>query len=139
MVERIILCSGKVYYDLEEARRKTGDERRSAIIRLEQFYPFPEARLRELMTTYPKAKEVIWTQEEPQNMGGWTFVEPRLRRLLPGCERPRYVGRAPSASPATGSYTIHELEQRRLVQEALMLDRQQATATSKVPKMGTDA
>ncbi|MBA3442860.1 MAG: hypothetical protein H0T92_23680, partial [Pyrinomonadaceae bacterium] len=137
-VERIVLCSGKVYYDLDEARRKAGDGR-SAILRLEQFYPFPEVRLRELMATYPNAQEVVWTQEEPRNMGGWTFVEPRLMNLLPNCERPRYVGRSPSASPATGSYTIHELEQRRLVQEALMLDVQQATATSKVPKMGTDA
>jgi 2-oxoglutarate dehydrogenase E1 component len=117
-VRRIILCSGKVYYDLNAGRRKSGDER-VAILRLEQFYPFPEARLREIFRSYPNATQLVWAQEEPRNMGGWTFVEPRLLNMLPGCERPFYVGRAASASPATGSYTIHELEQRRIVDQAL--------------------
>jgi 2-oxoglutarate dehydrogenase E1 component len=117
-VRRIILCSGKVFYDLNTARRKSGDERVS-ILRLEQFYPFPEQRLREIFRTYPNATQLVWAQEEPKNMGGWTFVEPRLMNMLPGCERPFYVGRAASASPATGSYTIYELEQRHLVDQAL--------------------
>ncbi|HEY0406041.1 MAG TPA: 2-oxoglutarate dehydrogenase E1 component, partial [Pyrinomonadaceae bacterium] len=117
-VRRLVLCSGKVFYDLNAARRKTEDDH-VAIIRLEQFYPFPEQRLREIFSGYPNATQLVWTQEEPKNMGGWTFVEPRLLNLLPRCQRPYYVGRAASASPATGSYTIHELEQRRLVEEAL--------------------
>jgi 2-oxoglutarate dehydrogenase complex dehydrogenase (E1) component-like enzyme len=117
-VRRLVLCSGKVFYDLNVARKKSGDDH-VAIIRLEQFYPFPEQRLREIFGHYPNATQLVWTQEEPKNMGGWTFVEPRLLNLLKGCERPFYVGRAASASPATGSYTIHELEQRRLVEEAL--------------------
>ncbi|MDX6694199.1 MAG: multifunctional 2-oxoglutarate metabolism enzyme [Blastocatellia bacterium] len=117
-VRRIVLCSGKVFYDLNAARKKTGDDH-VAIIRLEQFYPFPEQRLREIFSGYPNATQLVWTQEEPKNMGGWTFVEPRLMNMLPKCSRPFYVGRAASASPATGSYTIHELEQRRLVEEAL--------------------
>jgi 2-oxoglutarate dehydrogenase E1 component len=117
-VRRIVLCSGKVFYDLNLARKKSGDDH-VAIIRLEQFYPFPEARLREIFGRYANATQLVWTQEEPRNMGGWTFVEPRLMNLLRGCQRPFYVGRAASASPATGSYTIHELEQRRLVEEAL--------------------
>jgi 2-oxoglutarate dehydrogenase E1 component len=117
-VRRIVLCSGKVFYDLNLARKKSGDTH-VAIIRLEQFYPFPEARLREIFNSYPAATQLVWTQEEPRNMGGWAFVEPRLMNLLRGCQRPFYVGRAASASPATGSYTIHELEQRRLVEEAL--------------------
>ena len=117
-VRRIVLCSGKVYYDLNAGRRKSGDER-VALLLLEQFYPFPEARLRELFSSYPNATQLIWAQEEPKNMGGWTFVEPRLMNMLPGCARPYYVGRAASASPATGSYTIHELEQRRIVDQAL--------------------
>jgi 2-oxoglutarate dehydrogenase E1 component len=120
-VRRIVLCSGKVYYDLNAARKKSGDER-VAIVRLEQFYPFPEQRLREIFSGYADATQLVWTQEEPQNMGGWNFVQPRLMNLMPRCERPYYVGRAPSASPATGSYTIHELEQRRLVDQALTED-----------------
>jgi 2-oxoglutarate dehydrogenase E1 component len=117
-VRRIVLCSGKVFYDLNAARKKTNDDH-VAIIRLEQFYPFPEQRLREMFSGYPNATQLVWAQEEPKNMGGWTFVEPRLLGMLKGCQRPFYVGRAASASPATGSYTIHELEQRRLVEEAL--------------------
>ena len=117
-VRRIILCSGKVFYDLNAGRKKSGDER-VAILRLEQFYPFPEGRLREIFRNYPNATQLVWAQEEPKNMGGWTFVEPRLMNMLPGCERPFYVGRAASASPATGSYTIYELEQRHLVDQAL--------------------
>ncbi|HYX40422.1 MAG TPA: hypothetical protein VE821_01930, partial [Pyrinomonadaceae bacterium] len=120
-VERIVLCSGKVFYDLNAARLKI-DDRRVAIVRLEQFYPFPEAALREIFAAYPNATQLVWAQEEPKNMGGWTFVEPRLMNMLPKCERPYYVGRAASASPATGSYTIHELEQRALVDEALTTD-----------------
>ena len=94
---------------------------RIAIIRLEQFYPFPLRALTEAIAGYPKAKELVWCQEEPKNMGGWSFMESRLENLLPRCERPRYVGRAPSASPATGSYAVHLQEQERLVQEALSI------------------
>jgi 2-oxoglutarate dehydrogenase E1 component len=120
-VRRIVLCAGKVYYDLNAARLKT-DDRRVAIIRLEQLYPFPEKLLRETFARYPNAEQLVWAQEEPKNMGGWTFVEPRLMNLLPRCERPVYVGRAASASPATGSYKVHEMEQRQLVNQALTTD-----------------
>jgi multifunctional 2-oxoglutarate metabolism enzyme len=119
-VEKIVLCSGKVYYDLNEARKKSG-ESRLAIVRLEQFYPFPLTRLREVLAAYPNAKTLVWAQEEPRNMGGWTFVEPRLENILPQFERPHYVGRVASASPATGSYAIHQLEQAKLVEEALTI------------------
>ncbi|MFL6254860.1 MAG: multifunctional oxoglutarate decarboxylase/oxoglutarate dehydrogenase thiamine pyrophosphate-binding subunit/dihydrolipoyllysine-residue succinyltransferase subunit [Pyrinomonadaceae bacterium] len=117
-VRRIVVCGGKVFYDLAAARKKTGDER-VAIVRLEQFYPFPERALREIFATYEQATQLVWCQEEPKNYGGWQFVEPRLAGLLPSCERPFYAGRAASASPATGSYTIHELEQRKLIDDAL--------------------
>ena len=117
-VERIVLCSGKVYYDLLEARKKSG-ELQTCILRLEQFYPFPLKALKESLAAFPNATQLVWAQEEPKNMGGWTFVEPRLENLLTGCARPIYVGRAPSASPATGSYSIHQLEQARLVEIAL--------------------
>jgi 2-oxoglutarate dehydrogenase E1 component len=128
-VRRIVLCSGKVYYDLNVARKKSNDER-VAILRLEQFYPFPEQRLREIFSSYPNGTQLVWTQEEPQNMGGWNFVQPRLMNLMQRCDRPYYVGRAASASPATGSYTIHEMEQRRLVDQALTEDAPFMSGTS---------
>jgi 2-oxoglutarate dehydrogenase complex dehydrogenase (E1) component-like enzyme len=113
-VTRIVLCSGKVYYDLDAARANPN----VALVRLEQFYPFPGNRLIELFAEYENAKEIFWTQEEPQNMGGWSFVEPRLREIKPEKMTLRYVGRSASASPATGSYAIHNLEQQQIVDEA---------------------
>jgi 2-oxoglutarate dehydrogenase E1 component len=117
-VRKIVLCSGKVYYDLIEARKKAA-ERNVAVVRLEQFYPFPLTSIREMLARYENAHELVWAQEEPQNMGGWTFMQERLENLLPSCERPRYVGRSASASPATGSYSIHQKEQAQLVADAL--------------------
>jgi 2-oxoglutarate dehydrogenase E1 component len=110
-VTRVVLCSGKVYYDLIDARKKSED-RSVAVVRLEQLYPFPSQILRETLAKYPNAKELVWAQEEPQNMGGWTFIRDRLNN-------PKYVGRSSSASPATGSYSIHQKEQTELVSEAL--------------------
>ena len=129
-VKRIVLCSGKVFYDLNAAREESQD-RRVAIVRLEQFYPFPAERLKEIFASYPNATQIFWTQEEPQNMGGWTFVEPRLREIKDDLSL-RYVGRTASASPATGSYAIHELEQRKLVDDALLKeDADEISAASK--------
>ncbi|HYJ92751.1 MAG TPA: multifunctional oxoglutarate decarboxylase/oxoglutarate dehydrogenase thiamine pyrophosphate-binding subunit/dihydrolipoyllysine-residue succinyltransferase subunit [Pyrinomonadaceae bacterium] len=117
-VNRIVLCSGKVFYDIDAAREKA-EAGRAAVIRLEQFYPFPTEAFKQLFASYPNAKQFVWTQEEPQNMGGWTFVQNRIRALLPSGADLRYVGRSSSASPATGSYAIHELEQKQLVEQAL--------------------
>jgi 2-oxoglutarate dehydrogenase complex dehydrogenase (E1) component-like enzyme len=119
-VKRIVLCSGKVFYDLNEARKKSGEDR-VTIVRVEQFYPFPLSSLTEVLAGYPKAKDLVWCQEEPKNMGAWTFMESRLENLLSRCERPRYLGREASASPATGSYAVHQQEQERLVKEALTI------------------
>src|SRR5437868_15523255 len=88
-VRRIVLCSGKVFYDLNAARKKSGDER-VAIVRLEQFYPFPEKRLREIFASYPSATQLVWAQEEAKNLGGWTFGEPRRRKMLQYCQHPIY-------------------------------------------------
>jgi 2-oxoglutarate decarboxylase len=119
-VERILLCSGKVYYDLAaELQRRPEVQGRIAIIRLEQFYPFPLSLLQRWIAAYPAAQELCWVQEESQNMGGWSFMRPRLEALLGDQLELRYVGRAASASPATGSYTIHQLEQARFIGEAL--------------------
>jgi 2-oxoglutarate dehydrogenase E1 component len=118
LIEKVVLCSGKVYYDLMDAREKSG-EKRVAVLRLEQFYPFPLLSLRETLARYSNAKELAWVQEEPQNMGGWTFVQPRLEDLLSACQRPSYIGRTASASPATGSYSIHQKEEAQILAEAL--------------------
>jgi 2-oxoglutarate dehydrogenase complex dehydrogenase (E1) component-like enzyme len=120
-IKRIVLCSGKVFYDLNDARKKA-EERRVAIVRLEQFYPFPLKVIKETIARYASASELVWCQEEPKNMGGWTFMESRLENLMTRCDRPRYVGRAESPSPATGSYAVHVKEQEKLVSEALTID-----------------
>ena len=117
-IKRIVLCSGKVFYDLNNAREKINNDT-VAIVRLEQFYPFPAKRLKEIFDECPNATEIFWTQEEAQNMGGWFFVEPRISTIKKENMHLKYVGRAPSASPATGSYSIHGLEQKQLVDEAL--------------------
>ncbi len=118
-IKRIVFCSGKVFYDLEAAREDSVNLD-VAIVRLEQFYPFPASKLNEIIASYPNASEILWTQEEPKNMGGWAFVEPRLREIKPENLSLRFVGRAASASPATGSYAIHELEQRKIMDHSLI-------------------
>jgi 2-oxoglutarate dehydrogenase E1 component len=126
-VKRIVLCSGKVFYDLDAAREESvvGDV---AVVRVEQFYPFPAAKLTEIFASYTNASEVVWTQEEPQNMGGWTFVEPRITAILPANASLQYIGRTASASPATGSYAIHNLEQSKLVNDSLNIASNESSA-----------
>jgi 2-oxoglutarate dehydrogenase E1 component len=118
-VKRVVVCSGKVYYDLEAAREES-DKGDVAVVRLEQFYPFPAAALKDIVASYANTREIVWTQEEPQNMGGWTFVQDRLRDIAPKTMAVRYVGRTASASPATGSYAIHQLEQKQIVDDSLL-------------------
>lgn len=114
-VKRIILCSGKVYYDLLNYRtqRKIDD---AAIVRIEQLYPFAEKKLREMLKPFPKSAKYVWCQEEPENMGAWTFIEPRLRTIF--CTEVAYSGREASASPAVGALARHKREQARLVADA---------------------
>jgi 2-oxoglutarate dehydrogenase E1 component len=119
-VERVIVCSGKVYYDLQAEREKRGEER-LAILRLEQFYPFPQTLLQQWLAAYTRARQLFWVQEEPRNMGGWWFMRSRLEALTRAGQELRYVGRTASASPATGSYRLHQLEQHEFLQEALGL------------------
>jgi 2-oxoglutarate dehydrogenase E1 component len=122
-VRRLILCSGKVYFDLLAERRKRKLEE-IAILRVEQLYPFPFSSLRVELLQYPNA-EVVWCQEEPENMGAWTFVDRRIERALTGlgvkAARPIYIGRSEAASPATGSARNHVKEQAELVDRALTL------------------
>jgi 2-oxoglutarate dehydrogenase complex dehydrogenase (E1) component-like enzyme len=117
-VRKVVLCSGKIYYDLIEARKKSG-ELRVAIVRVEQFYPFPLRSVRELLAKYANAERFVWAQEEPHNMGGWTFMRERLESLLDDPAKLSYVGRDASASPATGSYSVHQKEQGEIVSHAL--------------------
>ncbi|MDQ2747367.1 MAG: hypothetical protein M3T96_08920, partial [Acidobacteriota bacterium] len=127
-VKRIVVCSGKVFYDLDLARTDSHDDR-VAIVRLEQFYPFPKEKLQEVFASYPNSEQIFWTQEEPKNMGGWTFVENRLEEIK-GEKSLKYVGRDASASPATGSYAIHNLEQEKIVNESLIKDTDEISAAS---------
>jgi 2-oxoglutarate dehydrogenase E1 component len=113
-VTRVLLCSGKVYYDLARKRDELATSH-VAIVRLEQFYPWPGDQLATVLARYRGCREWVWVQEESQNMGGWTFVEPRLRAMGFPFE---YVGRDASASPATGSHHVHEREQELLVRGA---------------------
>ena len=123
-VRRVVICTGKVYYDLLAQRRERAVND-VALIRLEQLYPFPERTLGRVLAPYPNAT-VIWCQEEPENMGAWSFVDRRIERVLLGLEghksrRPRYVGRTEAASPATGLARTHLAEQSALVGDALGL------------------
>jgi len=114
--KRVVLCSGKVYYDLVERRKQLG-EKATAICRVEQLYPLHGERLKEIVGAHAPDADLVWCQEESENMGAWSYIEPRLRRLL-GREI-RYAGRDASSSPSTGSHAIHELEQRDLVDRAI--------------------
>ena len=114
----LVLCSGKVYYDLLAEALKRGDER-PPIARVEQLYPFPDHELRELLSRYPSLTEVVWTQEEPRNMGPWTFMEQRLSPILPPGVYLRYVGRPERAAPSEGYLSVHTVEQARIVADAL--------------------
>ncbi|HKB39751.1 MAG TPA: 2-oxoglutarate dehydrogenase E1 component, partial [Gemmataceae bacterium] len=141
-VQKVIFCSGKIYYDLAEAKAKHKDGQRVAIVRIEQFYPFHEEAIRQVVGRYRKAKEWAWVQEESQNMGGWSFMEPRLRALLG--QDVHYIGRDASASPATGSRQIHLREQKELIEAAiqgtgphLVRAGSRSRGTPRVPATGT--
>ncbi|HWQ13162.1 MAG TPA: 2-oxoglutarate dehydrogenase E1 component [Roseiflexaceae bacterium] len=126
-VTRLVLCSGKVYVDVLAAQGAGGTPG-VAVARVEELYSFPADELREVVAGYPHLREVVWLQEEPQNMGAWGYMEPRLRALLDPALELHYVGRSPSASPAEGSLALHTLEQNRIVQEALHSALQPASA-----------
>ena len=119
-VERVILCSGKVYYDLlEERLRRFGDARLpAALVRVEQLYPFPAERVEAVLRRFREARTVVWCQEEPMNMGAWTFVRERLRSALCGDQELVYAGRPESASPAVGSLRLHKEGQAALLRTA---------------------
>ncbi len=122
-VKRVVLCSGKVYYDLYAERNERGIDD-IAIVRIEQLYPFPAVSLKEQLERYQNA-DVVWCQEEPANMGAWTFIDRRIEAILEDIDgvakRPSYAGRVEAASPATGLAKRHAKEQAALVDQALHL------------------
>jgi 2-oxoglutarate dehydrogenase E1 component len=119
-VTRVVLCTGKVAYDALGHRDTLGDAGRGvAVVRVEQLYPWPETTIQTVLDRYPNARDVVWLQEEPENMGAWSFVHSRLHRLLRDTHTLRHVSRAESASPATGSVALHQLEQRDLLTRSI--------------------
>ena len=113
-VKRVVFCAGKVYYDL--LAKPVADD--IAIVRLEELYPWPHSALSAVLDRYPKATELVWAQEEPKNMGAWSYVAPRLRGSAGNAVVIRYVGRPERASPAEGYPQAHAEEQARIVAEA---------------------
>ena len=144
-VRRLVLCSGKVSYDLLDARDAAGD-RDTAIVRIEQLYPFPGEPLVKRLQAMTALEDVVWAQEEPKNNGAWFFVEPYIEECLAAAKsavkRARYAGRRASASPATGLAKRHQAEQAALVADALghnvreELRRQRSTQTTATPVAG---
>ncbi|HUA95020.1 MAG TPA: multifunctional oxoglutarate decarboxylase/oxoglutarate dehydrogenase thiamine pyrophosphate-binding subunit/dihydrolipoyllysine-residue succinyltransferase subunit, partial [Acidimicrobiales bacterium] len=130
-VRRVVLCSGKVAAEAVDRRaRRMADQPRAAgdpsigpaevaVVRVEQLYPWPQDSIMEVLGRYPATSEVVWLQEEPENMGAWSFVHSRLHRLLGGRYSLRHVSRAESASPATGSGALHQVEQADLLDRAI--------------------
>ena len=123
-IKRVVMCSGKVYYDLLEERDRRGISD-IYILRFEQFYPFPAISAVKELERFKNA-EMVWCQEEPKNQGGWSFMEPNLEwvlsRINAAASRPRYIGRASSASPATGLASTHKNQQEALINEALSFE-----------------
>ncbi|MFM2484133.1 2-oxoglutarate dehydrogenase E1 component [Celerinatantimonas yamalensis] len=119
-VEQIVMCAGKVYYDLLDARRKA-EQTNVAIIRIEQLYPFPYEDISQLLEKYQHVKQFVWCQEEPQNQGAWYCSQHHFFAAIPDNAKLRYAGREASASPAVGYMSLHLEQQRALVQDALTI------------------
>ena len=131
-VTRLLFCSGKVYYDLLEARRKN-EISNIAIARIEQLFPFPREEVKNVIDSYPGLKEVVWVQEEPKNQGSWYYMQSRGTMI--GCLSEKhtfgYAGRFYSASPAAGYMSLHLAQQKQLVEDALQLDKLEVTTHKK--------
>ncbi|HEY7267234.1 MAG TPA: multifunctional oxoglutarate decarboxylase/oxoglutarate dehydrogenase thiamine pyrophosphate-binding subunit/dihydrolipoyllysine-residue succinyltransferase subunit [Solirubrobacterales bacterium] len=118
-VERLVLCSGKIYYDIDAAPKREEIET-VAIARAELLYPFAKEQIAEVISSYPSLKEIVWVQEEPRNMGAWSVMQRRMPELLPEGVELGYIGRPPRASPGEGYAVAHTKEQERIVLTALM-------------------
>ncbi len=119
-VKRIVFCTGKIYYDL--LKRRGGDvDQGVALVRVEELYPWPHANVASIVDSYPAIEDVVWAQEEPKNMGAWSFVAPRLRVSTGNAIPVRYIGRPDRASTAEGYSQTHEMEQERIVSDVFAL------------------
>jgi 2-oxoglutarate dehydrogenase E1 component len=129
-VKRVVFCSGKVYYDLLEARRG-GNIEDVALVRLEQLYPFPSEEYAAVIASYPQARDIVWCQEEPQNQGAWYQIRHRLQEGLGGRHRLHYAGRAGAAAPASGIFQVHVRQQEALVNTALGVEDKEDLVNNK--------
>ena len=120
-VRRVAFCTGKIYYDMLEGRAKSGDDSGVALVRVEELAPWPHEAIAAVVDAYPNLEDVVWVQEEPRNMGAWTYVSPRLRASTGTQLAVRYIGRPERASPAEGYPSVHAEEQARIVSDALTL------------------
>jgi 2-oxoglutarate dehydrogenase E1 component len=121
-VTNLVLCSGKVYYDIAMHEERQNAEH-TAVARVEMLYPFPEEELMKLMDSYPNLEQVVWVQEEPRNMGGRAFMRRRMAAILPEHLSYDYVGRQLRAAPGEGYAAAHKREQARIVRVALGLEK----------------
>ena len=128
-VRRLVLCTAKIYYDLLGAK---GDSAEIALVRVDELYPWPGEAVAQVVDRYPNLEDVVWAQEEPKNMGAWTFVAPQLRVATGNMLTIRYVGRPERASPAEGYSKAHEVEQKRIVSDVLTLPVPAKRKTTKV-------
>ena len=128
-VQRVVFCSGKVYFDLLEARR-ADEVRNVAVVRIEQLYPFPSEDYAAVLRRYPNAKEIVWCQEEPQNQGAWYQIRHRLQESMSPKQELLYAGRAPAAAPAAGIFQLHAMQQTGLVAAAIKATTKEESARS---------
>lgn len=132
--ERLIMCTGKIYYELVAMREAQSEFASMPILRLEQMYPFPYEMLAKALQRYPRVSEVVWVQEEPQNMGAWNFVRSRIPRAYGEIKKVSYVGRKNSGSTAEGSSKAHALEQKRITEDAFAVPGSKAQPPAKNAK-----
>jgi 2-oxoglutarate dehydrogenase E1 component len=116
-VKRIVLTSGKIYYELIH-HKETNNINHTAVVRVEQYYPFPDKILRDIISSYSNAVEIFWVQEEPQNMGAWNFIFPKLLALINKNQQLKFIGRVESPSPASGSVKLHIISQEEIIKSA---------------------
>jgi 2-oxoglutarate dehydrogenase E1 component len=127
-VKRLVFCTGKIYYDLVAKRSP-----HIALVRVEQLYPWPHDEVARIVDMYPAVEEVVWVQEEPKNMGAWTYVAPRLRVSTGNATILRYIGRPERSSPAEGYASAHKSEQERIVNEVVAPMEQPAGTRRRTP------
>ena len=131
-VRRLVLCTGKLYYDLKGHATREHNEG-VAITRVELLYPFPQQQIMDEVKRYPNLREVVWVQEEPRNMGARTHMSPRLLQILPAELEFGYIGRPERASPGEGYPAAHTVEQNRIIRTALDLDVPVSVNPKKMP------